>query len=349
MYKKYHLKAKKTRKQNDKMKGGAKKPSKKSKKTRKNIKGGKPIISKNDVTISIDEDPVTNDDMMFIEDKKFKWTCSNGEINEANDKKDFDCKIKPKKKKLFHRVTGKKYNRNENITRRIAVGAEDKPGGMDLVLQNYKSDNKLDDKYWNCGCKTSDEGAVDEDGDIDLNCFCDVLEVMKDGDPPVERWGIDDNDEDDELSDSEDDNNDYDDFDSMPSEIDEETENEEDKLENLKKELDDLEKEWFGNCKQYGIESSPDCKSVKKQLDAKEREIREMRGGGIKNTKKSKLSKLKSLIKDYERVIKKYSNKLIKLKSEEVSKDKSSKKSKKVSKGKSLKKSKKYTKKNTKK
>jgi hypothetical protein len=345
MYNKYHLKTKKKRKQNDKKKGGAKKPSKKSKKTRKNIKGGKAKISKNDVTISIDEDPVTKDDMMFIGDKKFKWTCSNGEINEDNGKKDFDCKIKPLKKKFLHRVTGKKYNRNENITRRIAVGAEYKPGGMDLVLQNYKSDNKLDDKYWDCGCKTSDKGAVDEDGDIDLDCFCDVLGEMKDGEPAVERWAIDNNDEDDELSDSEDENDDYDDFVSMPSEIDAETENEEEKLENLKKELDDLEEEWE-RCQESGFGDPKFCSKVKRDLEARKRQ---MKGGGVKNTKKSKLSKLKSLIKDYERVIKKYSNKLIKFKSKEVSKDKSSKKSKKVSKGKSLKKSKKYTKKNTKK
>ena len=331
------MKTKKAHKQNDKKKGGAKKPSKKSKKTRKNIKGGKPKISKNDVTISIDEDPVTNDDMMFIEDKKFKWKCFNGEINEDNDKKDFDCKIKPKKKKLFHRVTGKKYNRNENITRRIAVGAEYKPGGMDLVLQNYKSDNKLNDQYWNCGCKGADEGVVDEDDDIDLNCFCDVLDVKEDGDPTVERWTIDDNDEDDEPSDSE-----YGPYESEDR-LREKLESSKKELNRVDRELDACYETAHNNKECAGFEKEYD--SIKERKEELELELESTRGGGVKNTKKSKLSKLKSLIKDYERVIKKYSNKLIKFKSKDVSKDKSLNKSKKLSK----KKSKKYTKKNTKK
>ena len=341
MYKKYHLKAKKTRKQNDKKKGGAKKPSKKSKKTRKNIKGGAKKVVKN-IDISITADPVTNDDMMFIDDKNgnFKWTCSNGNENEDNNRKDFDCKIKTKKKNIIHRITGKKYNNSEGIKRKIAAAIEHQTDddGMNLVLQNYVTKDNLSNNYWSCGC----EKDINDDGDIDLGCECDL---ENDGKPPVQEWYIEDREQDDEPSDSEDENDDYDDFVSMPSEIDEEIENEEDKLENLKKELDDLEEEWE-RCQESGFGDPKFCSKVKRDLEARKRQ---MKGGGVKNTKKSKLSKLKSLIKDYERVIKKDSNKLIKFKSKEVSKDKSSKKSKKVSKGKSLKKSKKYTKKNTKK
>lgn len=91
MYKKYHLKAKKTRKQNDKKKG-TKKPSKKSKKTRKNIKGGAKTIRKkttkfhnDDVEIRVIPDilGVKNEDSIMISDKRVMWECTNCSVKES--------------------------------------------------------------------------------------------------------------------------------------------------------------------------------------------------------------------------------------------------------------------------
>ena len=82
MYKKNYLKAKKTRKQNDKKKGGAKKPSKKSKKTRKNIKGGKLKggAVKKSLKVNVVQDPNSvESDMIIIKNDQFKWSCEDCE------------------------------------------------------------------------------------------------------------------------------------------------------------------------------------------------------------------------------------------------------------------------------
>lgn len=340
MYQKYYLKAKKTRKQNDKKKGGAKKPSKKSKKTRKNIKGGAKKVVKN-IDISITADPVTNDDMMFIDDTNgnFKWTCSNGKENEDNNRKDFDCKIKTKKKNIIHRITGKKYNNSEGIKRKIAAAIENQTddGGMNLVLQNYDTKDNLTENYWSCGC----EKDINDDGDIDLGCECDV---ENDGKPPVQEWRIEEREQDDEPSDSEDENDDYDDFYSMPSEFDE-------PIYETRQDLGQAIQQLDRKITKEG--RRPD---LAEKLTNLRIEMRERFGGGDVKEKISK--KLKDIIIRFNAIVSEYKNNSFKdkssKKSKKVSKDKSSKKSKKVSKGKvskgkSLKKSKKYTKKNTKK
>lgn len=227
----------------------------------------------------------------------------------------------------------------DSFTQEMAFGLkyqdEDDPNvGTDLILQSYDSKGKLTKKRWDCGCANTST----PNGDLNMECDCDVI---SNGlyNKSYGKWDVGEREvrQDDEVMDESKEASDELDYDEEF-----EYENEEEKLDNLKKDLNDLEEEWYGNCKQYGIESSPDCKSVKKQLDAKEREISEMRGGGSKKNRKSKLSKLKSLIKDYERVIKRYSKKLLKFKS--ASKNKSLNKSKKLS----IKKSKKYSKKNKK-
>lgn len=101
MYKKYHLKAKKTRKQNDKKKGGSKKPSKKSKKTRKNIKGG---AKKQEVFVNIEKSstlPGVKGTRIVLTHDSSMWTCT-------------DCKDDIKIRKRAKYANGKKLIDNQS-------------------------------------------------------------------------------------------------------------------------------------------------------------------------------------------------------------------------------------------
>lgn len=185
---------------------------------------------------------------------------------------------------------------------------ESEPTDTYFVMQSEDKKGNLTKKRWNCGCKQEN----DDLNDLEYKCDCDVLDEGEDK-TAYGEWNIPDRVVEGKVEDE------YD------------------------EELERLKDEW-DRCHESGFNNAIECRRVRIKLKAKERQ---MKGGGIEKTKKTKLTEIKSLIEVYKNAIKEYYKT-----SKKVSKDKSLKKSTKVSKNKSkkskklsMKKSKKYSKK----
>lgn len=243
-------------------------------------------------------------------------------------------------------------NINIGKTRELYFGARqiDEDHTHRFVIQKESKKGNIEREYQNCECpiKNYGENCVnnsDDCNEINLKCDCSTKKSSKKK-IVQEAWNPNYTDPEDSDSDSDDENVEF-------TETSGDSYSPEESEDRLREELDDLKKELnrvegeLKACYQTG-RSNKECldlenesESISKRKKELELELESTRGGGSKNTKKSKLSKLKSLIKDCERVIKKYRNKIIKFNS--TTKDKSSKKSTKDSKDKSSNKSKKLS------
>lgn len=243
-------------------------------------------------------------------------------------------------------------NINIGKTRELYFGARqiDEDHTHRFVIQKESKKGNIETDYQDCKCPIEDYGkncAKDSDdcNEINLNCECSTKKSSKKK-IVQEAWNPNYNDPEDSDSDSDDENVEFTETSGYSYSPEESEDSLREELDDLKKELNRVEGELQA-CYQTGrnnkecLDLDNESESISKRKKELELELESTRGGGSKHTKKSKLSKLKSLIKDYERVIKKYRNKIIKFNS--TTKDKSSKKSTKDSKDKSSNKSKKLS------
>jgi hypothetical protein len=265
-------------------------------------------------------------------------------------KRNKKSKYNSKKSKSLN-VNRAKKGGNINIgkTRELYFGARqiDEDHTHRFVIQKESKKGNIETDYQDCECPIEDYGAncannSDDCNEINLNCECSTKKSSKKK-IVQEAWNPNYNDPEDSDSDSDDENVEF-------TETSGDSYSPEESEDSLREELDDLKKkleetqDYYEICRNEGNATAKDCEGILKEINKlkmRRNDVESRIGGGSKNTKKSKLSKLKSLIKDYERVIKKYRNKIIKFNS--TTKDKSSKKSTKDSNDKSSNKSKKLS------